>query len=305
MMNTISTTLALAAGGALVPLRVLSSHQHALNLVTPTGTLFAIVTPYHGNGPFHIVISPAQLAQIQRQPTLYLRENSLISGSLTLPLTHFTRWEPHLPALITLPTQSLPALYQRYRELGQPALGVVVLGHSNQPTTKPLPILAPTWVDHPTHVAYQRAQQAMTALSLGLYEQKRELIIEGVTLLAGLGPGLTPAGDDFLVGVLAAFYALGPDYAQQQWITWQNHIQLIADTASHRTTRLSATWLTYAGGGAFGEPWHQLCHAINAKQSQALLASATRILTTGATSGADALSGFLWGMAVLERRVTG
>lgn len=305
MVNTISTTLALATGSALVPLHILSSHPHALNLITPTGTLFAIVTPYHGNGPFHIVISPVQLAHIQRQPILYLQEGNLIAGSLTLPLTGFSRWEPHLPALVTLPTQSLSALYQCYVELGQPALGVVVLEHNNQPTTKPLPSLAPTWIDHPTHVAYQRAQQAMTALSTGLYEESKEWIVEGVTVLAGLGPGLTPAGDDFLVGVLAAFYALGPSYAQARWTLWQMYARLIADTARERTTRLSATWLAYAGVGAFGEVWHHLCHAIHTEQSQALVASAERILRTGATSGADAMGGFLWGMAVLERVVTG
>lgn len=304
-MNTISTTLELATGDDLAPLRVLSRHQHALNLVTHTDTLFAIVTPYHGNGPFHVVISPAQLAQLKQEPAIYLQTHYILASSLTLPFASFARWDPHLPALSTRPAQSLPALYQRYQKLGQPALGVVTLTQDPQSTTKPTPGLSPLQFDPTAQVTYQRAQQALTSLSHGLYEGSMSAITEGVKLLAGLGPGLTPAGDDFLVGLLAAFYALGPSYGQQPGPSWPMYARLIADTARSHTTRLSATWLTHAGAGAFGEPWHNLLQAMNANQPQALTTCAERILATGATSGADAMSGFLWGSAVLEGMVTG
>ena len=299
-MNTISATLELATGDDWAPLRILSRHHHALNLVTPTDTLFAIVTPYHGNGPFHVVISPAQLTYIQRQPAIYLQTHHIVAGSLTLPFASFARWAPHLPALSARPAQSLPALYQHYQKLGQPALGAVTLTQDPQSTTRPTPSLSPLQFDHTAQVTYQRAQQALTLLSSGLYEENMLLITEGVKLLAGLGPGLTPAGDDFLVGLLAAFYALGPSYARQQGASWPMYARLIADMAHNHTTRLSATWLTHAGAGGFGEPWHNLIQAMNAHQPQALTTCAERILATGATSGADAMSGFLWGSAVLE-----
>lgn len=304
-MNTISATLELATGDDLAPLRVLSRHHHALNLVTSTDTLFAIVTPYHGNGPFHVVISPAQLAYLQGQPAIYLQTRNIVAGSLMLPFANFARWDPHLPALSTRPAQSLPALYQHYQKLGQPALGVVTLTQDPQSTTKPAPGLRPLQNDHAAKFTYQRAQQALTSLSRGLYEENISMITDGVKLLAGLGPGLTPAGDDFLVGLLAAFYALGPSYARQQGASWPMYARLIADMAHNHTTRLSAAWLTHAGAGGFGEPWHNLIQAMNANQPQALTTCAERILATGATSGADAMSGFLWGSAVLERMVTG
>lgn len=304
-MNTISAMIELATNGKLVLLRVLSRHQHALNLITPTNLLFAIVTPYHGNGPFHIVISPAQLAQLQQLSTIFLYDYTIQAGPFTLPFAHFARWDPHLPTLATLPANSFQELYQCYRELGQPALGVVALTQDNQPTVKPIPSLHPSQVDRTAQLAYQRANHAVTAISSGLYEENIQLIADGVKLLAGLGPGLTPAGDDFLVGLLAAFYALGPRYAQSQWPAWQVYAHIIAHTALTYTTQLSAAWLTYAGGGAFGEAWHNLIHAINTNQAQAIIACAARILTTGATSGADAMSGFLWGIAMLKRRAGG
>jgi hypothetical protein len=64
-------------------------------------------------------------------------------------------------------------------------------------------------------------------------------------LLAGRGPGLTPAGDDVLCGYVAGlylFHARGDEAAA------------IASGAAARTTRLSATLLRHASVGALPEP---------------------------------------------------
>lgn len=286
------------------PVRVLSSHHHALNLVTPTKLVFAFVTLHHGNGPFHIVITSTLLAQLQRQSTFYCHDYTLQAGPITLNLSTFTQWDPHLPALSSAPTNAFATLYQRYQQRGHPALGFVKLAHENQSPTAIIPRLTLSLTDRTAQLAYQRAQRATELLSQGLCEAKTQLIADGARLLAGLGPGLTPAGDDFLVGMLAAFYACGPHYGQRQWPAWQAYSSVIANAATGRTTQLSAAWLTHAAGGAFGEAWHNLIEAMNANQLQAMLACADRILATGASSGADAMSGFLWGIAVLERRVT-
>lgn len=302
-MNTRSITLDLVTQGDLWPLRVLGTHQQALTLATPTNSLFAFVTPYHGNGPFHIVIAPTQLAALQQQPVLYLHDESIKAGPITLPLASFTRWDPHLPPLLAFPSASCNLLYQRYYQLGRPGLGLVILDLNSQPATRAIPTLRPCYTGHTTQRYYHRTQQAIEHLLHGLCEPNVQDIADGAQLLAGLGPGLTPAGDDFLVGLLTAFYALGPHCAPAHWPAWQAYTHIIAHTARPYTTQLSATWLTHAGDGAFGEAWHNLIHAINANQPQAIIACTDRILKTGATSGADALSGFLWGMAVLEGRM--
>lgn len=270
----------------------------------PTGTLFAFVTPYHGNGPFHIVITPTLLAQLQRQPTFYCHDYTLQAGPITVDLSTFTQWDPHLPALSSAPTNDCAILYQRYQQRSHPALGFVRLTHDDQSPTNTIPRLIPALTDRTAQLAYQRAQRATALLYQGLCESNTRLIADGTTLLAGLGPGLTPAGDDFLVGMLAAFYTCGPHYAQSQWTAWQAYTSVIANAASGRTTQLSAAWLTHAAAGAFGAAWHNLIQAMNTNQQEAIILCADRILATGATSGADAMSGFLWGVAVLERLVT-
>lgn len=250
-----------------------------------------------------MVITPTLLAQLQSQPTFYSHAHTLQAGSITLDLSTFTLWDPHLPALASAQTHAFTILYPCYQQRGRPALGFVTLANEAQAPTATSPRLTPSQLDRTAQFAYQRAQQATTLLYQGLCEYNTSLIAEGTTLLAGLGPGLTPAGDDFLVGLLAACYAFGPHYAQGQWTTWQAYSSVIANAASSRTTQLSAAWLTHAAAGAFGEAWHKLIQAMNANQPQAINRCADRILATGATSGADAMGGFLWGMAVLESRM--
>ncbi|MGQ0548675.1 MAG: DUF2877 domain-containing protein [Armatimonadota bacterium] len=108
--------------------------------------------------------------------------------------------------------------------------------------------------------------------------------------VAGRGPGLTPSGDDLLIGIL---YAL--------WI-WPRLVgagsaaaarTLIVDAARPHTTRISAAYLEAAGSGDAAEPWHALVRSF--RQSPASTRAAVRrLLRIGETSGADALTGFCW-----------
>ena len=66
-------------------------------------------------------------------------------------------------------------------------------------------------------------------------------------VLAGKGPGLTPSGDDVLIGYVAALGLLHGDWAAAR---------AIAECAARRTTSLSATLLRHAAGGELPEPAH-------------------------------------------------
>ncbi len=279
----------------------LSTHHAACNFVGEYGTILAFVTPLHGNGPFHIVVSPTLLTQIKAQPQLQLRAGNIKAGSLTLALHDLARWEPHLPPLRHPPRQAFTLLHNHYQNTGQPALGFVQLPQDDLLTSTTGKVTKPVANTPATHYT-RRTQRAITALWTGLHEERSALMRLATELLAGLGPGLTPAGDDFLVGLLAAMYALGPHCAQTRWVRLQRDANQIARVAAPRTTQLSAAWLTAAGTGAFGEAWHHLLHALNGERLPVITEAANRILATGATSGADALGGFLFGVRVLEEK---
>jgi hypothetical protein len=106
-----------------------------------------------------------------------------------------------------------------------------------------------------------------------------------VTQLAGLGPGFTPAGDDFLVGFL---YGL---WATRSAADVVELAKVVVETAVPRTTQLSAAWLQAAGRGEAVEPWHDLVNALLTHADWQF--PLQKILQTGATSGAAALLGFI------------
>lgn len=98
----------------------------------------------------------------------------------------------------------------------------------------------------------------------------------GVKGLAGRGGGLTPAGDDVLMGVL---YGLWVWYPHREWM------DIILETATPRTTTLSANFLRAAADGEATWQWHDLAN--NCAYALA------KIVSIGHTSGADALTGFV------------
>ena len=113
----------------------------------------------------------------------------------------------------------------------------------------------------------------------------------GAAQLAGLGGGLTPAGDDFLTGVMLWAWLAHPSPRSQ--------CRLLVKAAAPRTTTLSAAFLQAAARGECGVAWHVLLAALSEGGDAELATAVQDVLSHGATSGADALAGFLWtGMSV-------
>jgi hypothetical protein len=108
--------------------------------------------------------------------------------------------------------------------------------------------------------------------------------------IAGRGPGLTPSGDDLLLGITHAL-TLWPRLAVR--VGGIAIRQLIADAARPHTTRISAAYLDAAARGLATEPWHDLVRILHCSGPD-LQAAARRLLQMGETSGADALTGFCW-----------
>ena len=101
----------------------------------------------------------------------------------------------------------------------------------------------------------------------------------------GRGPGLTPSGDDVLVGLLTA---LGIRYT-----ALRERLARALAPALPTTTSLSRHLIEEAALGLPGRALHELVAAL---LSGAQLAGATdRVLATGATSGADAALGLVAG----------
>lgn len=109
--------------------------------------------------------------------------------------------------------------------------------------------------------------------------------------LCGRGPGLTPSGDDFLAGWMAAGWLLyGPE---PQFLA---NCQLINEIASRRTHELSQCWLAYAAAGDLALPVGELLRALTTRDTPRIERAAAHVFALGATSGYDLAQGVLYGL---------
>jgi hypothetical protein len=111
--------------------------------------------------------------------------------------------------------------------------------------------------------------------------------------MAGLGLGLTPSGDDFLAGMLAALRFYGLSGGE---ITPQAVLDAVAANAAGRTSAFSGFLLRGAAKGLVAEPVCRWLCAVCAGKIR-LTATATRqVLEMGSSSGADTLAGLIAGL---------
>lgn len=140
--------------------------------------------------------------------------------------------------------------------------------------------------------AYRKvAQRAIEGLLAALWAEDRQGITAGAAALVGLGPGLTPAGDDFLLGLMAGLRAW-PQLLAGRGLSVGGVCRAICGAAAGRTNLLSEALLRSAREGMFGEAWHELLAALRQGEADEVRGAADLLLGFGGTSGADALSGF-------------
>lgn len=109
-------------------------------------------------------------------------------------------------------------------------------------------------------------------------------------LLLGLGPGLTPSGDDFLGGVMLALTARGQ--AGLRDALWES----LAGELDDLTVPVSAMHLSAAADGMGAEAVHDLINALAAGDEPLIMPALNLVLALGATSGADTVAGLAAGL---------
>jgi len=123
-----------------------------------------------------------------------------------------------------------------------------------------------------------------------------ERAVQSVDRLIGWGEGLTPAGDDFLVGLCAGLAALAQRNAQRRGFLDRLGVAMIA--RGPRTTPIAAHYLRLAALGHHTEALLQLRDALLAEhRPERIGLTLDRALDIGATSGADTVTGLLSGLA--------
>ena len=113
--------------------------------------------------------------------------------------------------------------------------------------------------------------------------------------LLGLGPGLTPAGDDLVGGAFFARRLSASDLA------WADAAAMIRARAPTRTHPISATLLGDLLDGSGYAPLHDLALALARSDGPNALQAAARLTRIGHSSGWDILTGFLGALSAPVR----
>jgi hypothetical protein len=117
--------------------------------------------------------------------------------------------------------------------------------------------------------------------------------------LLGLGPGLTPSGDDFLVGLFAVLnLAKSPAHGLRR------ECDAILADAHERTNAISIAALREAARGRVRDSIQTLLQELVAGQPSRLRHALARVLAIGATSGRDIVAGIACGLEANVRRAS-
>ncbi len=120
--------------------------------------------------------------------------------------------------------------------------------------------------------------------------------LSNVLPLLGLGPGLTPSGDDFLGGAMIALDALGHHRARDTMA------RVVGRHARHLTTPISVAHLAAAAEGAGGGSIHGLLNAALRGDGPAIPPAVNRVAKIGHSSGWDTLAGIVTVLAAQRIR---
>jgi hypothetical protein len=258
---------------------VLQSFRSVVNCVNQEGNVISATGKSIGNGPFSMMIGDDSFPLIvSGDSVIEITEYGIRIDDLFIDASSAKIWEAH-PNWRKI-QESRTSLYGTVSDLIP-----LLRRHALADSFARLVIDPDAEIPLPARVL-ELARQNIPRLYDGIKSRDIYLVTQASQKLAGLGPGLTPAGDDLLLGVIYGIWALFSEKESTELT------RLIAENAIPRTHALSAAWLKASANGEAAETWHTLFDALIKEDVGKFEQAALRILPSGHTSGADALGGF-------------
>lgn len=234
--------------------RILHIFERACNLINEAGEVLSVVTLQIGNGPFTLVLDEDIYFHdfIDIESSITISSDQLQLGDLTISSLEAELWNPR------------PDWTHLHAEKNN--------FFNRVPLTDYHPVLP---------------QSLLSNLSSALARVDVSSAKRIASRLAGLGVGLTPSGDDFLMGAIYAVWILHPPKVAAALA------QEIANTAAPLTTSLSAAWLRSAAKGEAGILWHEFLKVLMTADTELIRPAMDKILSVGETSGRESMAGFI------------
>lgn len=249
------------------------------------GGLLCLGSPGIGAGPLNVLAWLSEpLVLAPGAPLDWDGAALRVPGRITLPLGGAPVWRP-VP---------VPARWDG-RWLGHGLATLRALARTRAPGDGLAPLLAGPSGAPPL---LRAARAGLVALAAWL-RRPGGVPPPAVAELIGLGPGLTPSGDDLLGGVLIALRGLGRGAAADRLAAW------VLPRARERTSAISAAHLACAAAGEGAAALHGALAALCTPGAPGLGAWLRALDALGHTSGWDALAGLVLAAAVVAAEAAG
>ncbi|MGC5325200.1 DUF2877 domain-containing protein [Brevibacillus sp. SYSU BS000544] len=245
--------------------------------------LYTVACRQIDNGPNTLVTDVISFSgmDIAAGDIVYVENDRLcIENKMAITIEHAKKWQsivPAYPADIAVLRKNL-AFAKEYIEL-HGAHG----GMKRPLQTKNL------FEEETSKMLEERSRLLLLELS---NDRMIEAIRHAVGLI-GLGPGLTPSGDDFLVGLLTTLTM--PNYPVKIESTFG---EAIVQSAQQLTNEISFMAIKKASTGEVRESIIALLHALTCGSQEESILSLATVLNIGSSSGTDIALGIVSGLEI-------
>jgi hypothetical protein len=286
-----------------------SVFQRALNIKTTGGQLISVLSSTGLDGPNTLV---ADLPQGLDFVAMGLRSGmpvrldrvgaDLGQGALCLRIGRAQKWWPRLAGGAerldwTRLKSNLRAILKNLpsREFKEGLGGLLYLvdemvsGHWNEVSGKRLNRLT------------RSALPGMKDLLAGVLERDEILLERGIHQLVGLGTGLTPSGDDMLMGFAGTLNVVSRRVGSPEMEDVLETIARYLRALKSSTTFVSGNLLSYACAGRVSSPVLSVIRAVMFQKPSQACSAAEDLMRLGGNSGCEILLGILLALSLTPR----
>ncbi|QED49127.1 DUF2877 domain-containing protein [Cytobacillus dafuensis] len=243
--------------------------------------LFTIVCKKTDNGPNTLVVDVEDFKNTSievNDPVMVMKKSLHIGDKLHISIRDCEKWEsilPDFPKEIEMVKRNLN-IVKDYIEVHGKSGGVKPDSASNLLFSKEV-----------SRILDEQSRKLIHELLNGRISNALNYAVS----LIGLGPGLTPSGDDFLVGLFTIM-----NIKNCYLFSNQSFCEEVVKKAKALTNDISYMALKKASIGKVRESIIQLVHAIMKGKDEELILSLNKVLNIGSSSGTDIALGLVCGL---------
>jgi hypothetical protein len=266
--------------------RVHSCYDHTVNIRTPSGRILTLQAEGLLRAPLAISLA-GEMEELLPFPPVgtpvvqHIQNVDVGPGALKLIFSGTTEWDGRVHPM-TQPTAF--ALSGKAEELS-----AWLMRHASGCG---LAIVLPHLEGTVGHLSFvNRKMVEVIRPFLAGRELSADFLFEIVDRLLGLGEGLTPSGDDLLVGLIVVLHKIGMSEAS---LPSARHGRFLQEVMA-KTSDLSSEFLRCGMEGDFAEPLVLLVDSLFAQEPDVWPLHAANLAAWGHSSGVDAMVGMVLG----------